>query len=349
MLRRSSCKPSGAGGGFVAGLVLQFTLSAVAIFLSGIFLTRATDEIAELTNFGRLLAGSLFLASASSLPNLFVDISAIQSGMPDLAVGDLVGNNLMDLLILAIADLLHRAPRKIFSRASAAHALSAVLSMALAAIAAMSIFLGPFIRRYEIFSIGMGPLLIAISYVLGLRLIYRNQKPLPLEGSSDTQVSRNRKLVHAISIYLVCAVVTFIAAPFLAEAAGQVSDRSGLGKSFIGSSLVALCTSLPELVTTISAVRMRAFDLAVGNIFGSNSFNMILLVPLDFFQGGALFAMLSRVHVFTLLAMILGTCVAIMGQLYQVEERKKFIEPDAFMVIVIVLGTLAVLFFTGIQ
>lgn len=330
-------------------VVLQFVLSATAIFVSGLFLTRVTDEIAELTNFGRLLAGSIFLASASSLPNLFVDVSAVRSGMPDLAVGDLVGNNLMDLLILGVADLLHRSSRRIFSRASAAHALSAALSMALAAMAAMAIFLGPAIRHYEFLSVGMGPLLIAVSYILGLRLIYRNQKPLPVEEGSRKPRSNKARLARAISVYLACALAIFIAAPFLSEAAGRIADLSGLGKTFIGSTLLALCTSLPELVTTISAVRMRAFDLAVGNIFGSNSFNMLLLVPLDFFHEGPLFASLSSVHVFTLLGMILGTSVAVMGQLYQVEDRRNLIEPDAFMVIAVVLGTMAVLFFTGLN
>lgn len=329
----------------MSGTVLQFVLSAAAIFVSGMFLTRATDQIAEITNFGRLLAGSVFLASASSLPNLFVDISAIRSGLPDLAVGDLVGNNLMDLLILGIADLLHRGKSRIFSRASAAHALSAALSMALAAMAAMSIFLGPAVQRYEILSVGLGPILIAVSYVLGLRLIYRNQKPLPIVDDSKKPLSQKAKLARAISVYLICSLVIFVAAPYLAGAAGRIAHESGLGHTFIGTTLVALCTSLPELVTTISAVRMRAFDLAVGNIFGSNSFNMLLIVPLDYFHEGVLFADVSRVHVFTLLGMILGTSVAIMGQIYQVEDRTKIIEPDASMVIAVVLGTMAILFF----
>jgi type VI secretion system protein VasG len=74
---------------------------------------------------------------------------------------------------------------------------------------------------------------------------------------------------------------------------------------------------------------MKAFDLALGNIFGSNSFNMILLVPLDLVHPGALLASVSQTHILTALAAIMATAVAVLGQLYKIEKRIRFIEPDA--------------------
>jgi cation:H+ antiporter len=94
-------------------------------------------------------------------------------------------------------------------------------------------------------------------------------------------------------------------------------------------------------------VRMGAFDLAVGNIFGSNSFNMLILLPLDLVHDGPLLASVSRSHVLTALAAILATSIAVMGQLYQVEKRKKFIEPDAFAIIAIVFAALWALYHVG--
>jgi cation:H+ antiporter len=101
------------------------------------------------------------------------------------------------------------------------------------------------------------------------------------------------------------------------------------------------------LVATIAAVRMKAFDLALGNIFGSNSFNMILLVPLDLAHPGALLAAVSQTHILTALAVIMATAVAVLGQLYKVERRIRFIEPDAALVIAIILGSLALIYFMG--
>ena len=327
--------------------ILQFLLSAATVVVAGIFLAKTSDTIAELTKMGRLLTGSIFLAGATSLPELLVDISAIRKGMPDLAVGDLFGSSLMNLLILAGADLLHRNQSKMFSRASAQHALSASMSNNVTALAAIAIFLGPALANIGLGEIGLGPLAIAGVYILGLRLVYYDQRSVTQEAKSVNSDKRQHRLARAFSIYFLCALAIFIAAPFMADAAGTIADMTGLGKTFVGSTLVALCTSLPEVVSTIAAVRMGAFDLAVGNIFGSNSFNMIILLPLDWFHSGNLLGAVSRQHILTGLAVILATSIAVMGQLYQVEKRKKLIEPDAFAVIMVVLGSLALLYWLG--
>jgi len=81
-------------------------------------------------------------------------------------------------------------------------------------------------------------------------------------------------------------------------------ESPGLGKTFVATTLVAICISLPETVSTIAAVRMGAFDLEVGNIFGSNSFNMLLFIPLDLIHEGNLLGEISRTHIFTLFAVI---------------------------------------------
>lgn len=122
--------------------LLQFLLAATVVVFAGNALTRCADAIAELTKLGRLLVGSIFLAGATSLPELTVDISAVKRGLPDLAVGDLLGSSLFNLLILAVADLMNSSRGRMLSRESAAHALSATMSIALTALAGISIFSG---------------------------------------------------------------------------------------------------------------------------------------------------------------------------------------------------------------
>ncbi len=328
-------------------VTLQFSVSVVVIVMAGVFLAKATDSIAELTNMGRLFAGSILLAGATSLPELLVDVSAIQQGMPDIAVGDLMGSSLANLFILAVADLAHRSHHKIFSRASAKHALSAAMSISLTMIAAIAIFLGPQLSSFGVGEVGLGPLAIVIVYVFGLRLVFRDQGTLKSSVSIVITQGGRRALLGAVSKYVASGLAILLAAPYLAESAGKIADASGLGKTFIGSTLVAFCTSLPELVSTIAAVRMGAFDLAVGNIFGSNSFNMIILLPLDFIYEGNLLGAVSRSHVFTAMATVFATSVVVMGQLYQVEKRKKFIEPDALTVMAIVIIALYALYWCG--
>ncbi|GIW80721.1 MAG: cation transporter [Gemmatales bacterium] len=332
----------------MASAFFEFLASASIIVIAGTFLTRYADAIAELTKLGRLLVGSIFLASATSLPELSVDVSAARQGLPDLAVGDLMGSSLINLLILGLLDLSHQAKGRMLSRQSAAHALSATMSMVLAALAGIAI-----VSRipFHVAGIGAGSIALAVVYVLGLRIVYYDQRyssPHPEETESADlmpTVQETLTLPRAIIGYCIAALVIILAAPYVAESAGELADRSGLGGTFVGTTLVALSTSLPELVTTFAAVRLGAFDLALGNIFGSNSFNMVLLLPVDMAYSGSLLASVSPTHAVTCLSAILITCVAVMGQLYHAEKRLRFVEPDAALIILLVLSALGLVYF----
>jgi cation:H+ antiporter len=328
---------------------LQFLICAAAIIVAGTYLTRFADAIAELTKLGRLLVGSVLLAGATSLPELTVDVSAIRMGMADLAVGDLLGSCLMNLLILAALDLSHHSRGKMLSKQAAAHALSGSLSAALTALVGLGLLTGKAFAEYAVLNVSPAIILVALAYSFGVRLVYLDQR-IAAHGTDEhppqeIPVPPGLTLGKALIGFAVCAAVIFIAGPFLAHSAGVIADQSGLGKTVVGTTLVALSTSLPELVSSIAALRMGALDLAIGNVFGSNAFNMILLVPLDLLHAKPLLADVSQGHVVTCMASILATLVAIMGQLYRSESRTRFIEPDALLVIAIVLGSLALIYF----
>lgn len=332
----------------MASALLQFCLSAGVVIVAGSFLVRFSDQIAESTKLGRLFVGSLFLAAATSLPELFVDLSAIQKNMPDMAVGDLMGSSLLNLFILAIADLLHKGSSTMFSPAAANHALGASLSICMTSLAGVGLFVEPQFPNFVFLGLGVGSWALIFGYAFGLRIIYFEQSKVQRDNKEEKNEKKSEKkmtLKKAVLGYLASAVTLLVAAPFLSESAGEIADQSGLGKTFIGTTLVALSTSLPELVSTITSVRMGAYDLALGNIFGSNTFNMLLFIPLDIAQKGPLFAAVSQVHLFSCFAIIFITTVAIIGQLYHVEKRRAFIEPDAFAVMSLVIGALAGLYF----
>ncbi len=327
--------------------ILEFLASAAVIVVAGAFLTRYADAIAEITGFGRLLVGSILLAGATSLPELTVDISAVRGGMADLAVGDLMGSSLFNLLILAILDLSRRERGRLFSRAASAHALSATVSMALAALAGISILVGNRLEYIGFLHLSYGSLAILIVYVLSVRMIFLDQQISAQEDNVPDHVPPvpNMTLRRAVIGFLIAAAAIVAAGPFVADAAGQIAELSGLGATFVGTTLVALSTSLPELVATLAAVRIGAFDLAAGNIFGSNAFNMVMLAPLDLVSSEPLMAHVSIDHAITCLATILITSVTVMGQLYHVERRRWFIEPDALAVLLLVFGALGLLYY----
>jgi cation:H+ antiporter len=328
----------------------EFAVCAAIIVVAGTFLTRYADALADLTGFGRLLVGSILLAGATSLPELTVDVSAVRLGLADMAVGDLMGSSLFNLLILAVIDTLHHSRGRLLSRASAAHALSATVSITLTALAAMGILLGRRFQNSTLLGIDAASLAILVVYMLGVRLVYYDQRTAAAASTGpahDVMMPAGKKMTlgRATAGFAIAAVTILVAGPFMAEAAGKLADLSGLGGTFVGTTLVALSTSLPELVASLAAVRMGAFDLAVGNVFGSNAFNMVLLIPLDaVYRQGSLMAAVSPNHAVTCLATIVVTGVAVAGQLYQVERRRKLIEPDAVLVIVLISGAIALLY-----
>lgn len=332
-------------------LIVQFAISALVIVIAGTFLSRYADEIAERTGLGRLLIGSLLLAGATSLPELSVDVSAVRSGMADLALGDLMGSSLFNLLILAILDLSTISRGRMLSRQAARHALSGNVSAALTALVAISLLAQPILGQRELLGISYGLWLVIFGYVFGIRLVYWDQQASRLEADTNSEVAEQHNQClswHTSAIgFAVAAGVILLTGPYMAEAAGKLADASGLGKTFMGTTLVAFSTSLPELVASLAALRMGAHDLAIGNVFGSNSFNMLLLVPLDLAHQGPILAVVSKQHAITCVAAITATLIVVLGQLYQVERRRRLIDPDATLVLLVVFGGLALIYQMG--
>lgn len=323
----------------------QFIACAGIIVVAATFLSKSADRIAEETGFGKLLIGSVLLAGATSLPELTVDISAVRLGAADLAVGDLLGSCLANLLILAVLDLMQRSAGGMLTRRAARHALSGSMSTALLGVAGLTCLTAKSTGFPTLLGVAPGLWILAVVYIGGIRIVYLDQRALaaqqellkPAEG-------RGRQLPGALLSFAASAGAIVLAGPFMARAAEHLASATGMGTTFVGTTLVALTTSLPEFVASLAAVRMGSWDLAIGNVFGSNSFNMLLLVPLDFVQPGSLMAVVSGSHVITCLCAILGTQAVITGQLYNLEGRCKFIDPDAWLVIAIVVVGLALVY-----
>lgn len=330
--------------------ILTFLASAIVIIFAGTFLSRFADEIAEKTGFGRLLIGSILLAGATSLPELTVDISAVRAGMPDLAFGDLMGSSLFNLLILAMLDLSANSRGKMLSRQAAGHALSGNVSAALTAMVVLCLLAQPVSAHGELGGISYGLWVVLLGYLMGVRMIYFDQQvsseKVAAQSLTETPVPHEPLWTSAAGFIAAAAVIVF-AGPFLSDSAGKIAELSGLGKTFVGTTLVAFSTSLPELVASLAALRMGAYDLAIGNVFGSNAFNMILFVPLDAIHQGPILTAVSTGHAVSGVATIIATLIVVLGQLYQVERRRWLIEPDATLVLLIIFGSLGIIYKMG--
>ncbi|MDH5740114.1 MAG: sodium:calcium antiporter [Nitrospira sp.] len=318
-----------------------FLASAAVIVYAGTKLSRYGDQIADLTGLGGLWIGVVLMAGATSLPEVFTTVSASLLDAPDLAAGDLFGACMTNMLTLGLIDLMHRQKR-VWQQAAFEHALSAGLAMFLTGLAAFFILLGQDIKYG---GIGLGSMVVLLFYILGMRVIFRQEsvkrrqreQEKVVEGQAHKEErgpSKRDGLQRAAVGFGLGALALLIAAPFLASSANQIAEQSGVSATFIGTSLVAITTSLPELVTAVAAVRLGAFDLAVGNLFGSNAFNMAAFFFVDVaYQSGPLFNVVSDAHALTALWGILMMSVALMGIIYRVEKRYLLIEPDSLAII----------------
>ncbi len=326
-------------------LALQFISLAAVIVVAGLFLTKYADAIADATGLGRTLAGLVLLAAATSLPELAVDCAAVlmTPPAPNIAVGAVVGSSVFNLLILGVMDFCHWRKDRIISPESAGHALSAITTITLTAIVVLFVLLKDF--PLEWMSVGLGPFLVFLIYMATLRLIYLDQV-VAAEGKSTDEASSPYGLKHAIIGYVVATAVIFIAARYLAPTADKIAQVTNLGGTFVGSTFVALTTSLPEVVTTFAAVRMGAFDLAVGNVLGSNAFNMAILFPVDvFYRQGSLLKDADQSHAVTGVAVIVITSIVCLGLLYRPKKRYWLLEPDAALVIVLSVAAFVALYY----
>ncbi len=338
-----------------AAAILAFIACAVAIFYAGGRLSHYGDRIADLSGWGRAWVGLILMASVTSLPELIVGISsAAIVGSPDLAVGDVLGSCALNLLILATLDAF--VPRRrLFGLASHSHVMAAALGIVLLATVGVGILTGDAFALTP--WLGLSSVVFLTLYVGSVRLIFRHGRGIPpslevqppLDEALDPRDADTAglSLRQAAVRYAGFAAVVVVAAVILPQAAEVIARMTGLQESFVGTVFLALSTSLPEVAVSLAAIRMGAFDLAVGNILGSNLFNILILAIDDLaYTDGLLLADASPNHLLTVLATVSMSAIAIIGLTYSTATHKRFLLAGDAALMLLVYGGNAVMLFT---
>jgi cation:H+ antiporter len=303
--------------------------------------------IAVRTRLGGLFVGTIFLAGATSLPEIIASISSFQSGVPNLAAGNLFGSNMVNMLLLALVDLLtFQVP--LMRRVAISHALTATLTtilMLVAAIAIMADF------HSTIGWVGTDSLFIILIYFGGIWLIQREANG-PSSASAPVVMEPGPEfpsLLKGITGFSVAALVLMLVVPMLVDASTEIALITGMGTGFVGTAILSVVTSLPELLAVIAAVRIGAFDMAVGNLFGSSVFNMLGVGIADFFYtDGRFLAAIDPNFALVALLGILLTNMALLGNLARVERKILFLELDTLAIILVYIFGMYLLFSRGV-
>jgi cation:H+ antiporter len=205
-------------------LLACFVGSGAAIWALGVALARFADVIAERTRLGGVWIGTVLLAGATSLPELGTSLSAVGLDAANLAVGNLFGSSMANMLILAVVDLLLRRERML-SRVAFDHALAASLAIALNALAAVFVLLGP---GFAVLRVSPGSLLLFAAYLASTRVLYRHgqREETPAVG----EVAPAMSLALAALGFALAALGLIVVAPAFAWSAPRRRARGrGLG------------------------------------------------------------------------------------------------------------------------
>lgn len=309
-------------------LWLKFIVAAAIVVFSGYRICIYADKIAKSYNVGRTFIGFMLLAVVTSLPELTVTISATKMGALNLALGDLFGSNLFNLTIVALIFLKVTTKSPKLLSFDSAHFISAAFSVLLIAVAMIGIifysFINPQVSYSNVF-LDVESALILVIYIFGVYLVFQSGKG-KTEGVAKTKSPGRR---NALEIWLKFAFYCAILIGF-AVYLSQLGDRIAripvrgviLGGTFVGSLFIAVTTSLPEMAVAISAVKLGYLDMALGNIFGSNMFNMLIIPVTDLVLGRKIIlSCVSTLHLFTGLFVIISTGLVVSGLAFR--SRKK--------------------------
>jgi len=326
---------------------VTFLLSGTAIVLAGIRLAPYGEALGKHTGIGQGWIGLLFLATLTSIPELTTTVSGAAIGAPNIAIGNAFGSNLFNVVIIAVVDvlLLRRGPFLLKVRSY--HSMSGGMAILLTLFGALGIILTP-----EATFLGISPIswLILVSYVVGVWILFHAERA---EAEIEEPSEHTLRLGAAIAGFLICAAVIVVSGFFLIWASKAIAEATALSASFMGAVLVAIVTSLPELATSIGALRIRAYDMIIGNLFGSNMFNILTVFFADAaFRRGAIYTSLGEGAMDQLIVALCGillTTIALVALAARCRKRVLGMGLDALILLAAYAGVTALIISRGIE
>ena len=329
--------------------LLIFGTSALVIALVGARLTRFADRLADVTGLGEAVFGAVLLGASTSFPGSVASMTTAAAGRADLAVGNAVGGIAIQTFFLVLADLVYRRANLEHAAASVPNLIHGAMLCALLALTLMAA-IGP---EMAFFGVHPVSLILLAMYLFGLRLASRSRdapgwrpvrtaetrEDVPGEEGGDRRSVVQLWLGFAVSVGVVGVAGYFVGISGIALVA-----QTGLSETLVGSLFTATATSLPELVTSIAAVRQGALTLAVGGIIGGNTFDVLFLSLADVaYRDGSIYHAISAQPLFIISLTILLTAILLLGLIQRERNGPANIGFESLWVLVFYLIGVAVL------
>jgi len=302
---------------------LEFAVCVVLIAIAGSKLSGYGNVIAEKTGIGGTFIGLVLLAIVTSLPELISSVSAITlTHAPDIAIGAILGSCVFNLAILVVLDFLYRG-ESVYGKAHQGHVLSAGFGIVLIGFAGFSVLESSAGILPSLAHVGLYTPVIVVAYLLAMRTIFQYERDNRTQYVEEVaEPITDMTLRQAAIRYGAAALVVIAVGAWLPIVGNQMADVMGWKNSFVGTLLIAFATSVPEIVVTLAALRLGALNMAIGNLLGSNLFNILIIPIVDvIYIKGPILSHVSAVNAVSALSAIIMTGIFIIGLFYRASTR----------------------------
>lgn len=243
-------------------------VSLVVLFLGGELLVRGSVSLALKMKISALVVAMTIVAAGTGAPEVFVSVQAILQGSSSISLGNVIGSNIINItFILGITAIIYRI--KISKQ---------TLSLNYPVMLGAFVLLGGVLYFFKGIPVGVGVLFVMIFILFTWFLIATSRKEqLKAEIKQDelSEVTIQDSLLKSIVMLVFSIVLLKFGAKWLVDSAGTLAKNFGISDRIIGVTIVAVGTSIPELVTTVIAALKKENDIAIGNLIGSSIFNIV--------------------------------------------------------------------------
>ena len=319
---------------------IEFTICSILMILFAYNLCKEGVSISRQTRLEESIIGMIFIAVATSFPEVVVGVTSVFSlGRIGLGYGDLVGSVIVNSMLLVIIDR-SIGEGRLLAKISRVNTLTALFLFGAAAVILAAGVLRMYIALPSIGPLGIESLALILIYGVFLRAVNKKDGYRRDEARHVTGESLRRTWTR----FAVLLVLVMLLGIWMARIGEKIVLATGLSQTFTGTLLLGLATSFPEVIVTFTAIKAGSFNMAVGNILGSNLFDLCVIPALDLMTEGPIMGMLTKGQVLAAGIVLLISLITIAGIAGKKRAQKR-VSPETGLIFAVGLAGFVLLYF----